>query len=155
MSKHILAAAAAALLLAPAAAHAQTPPPPQTLTANGTGEADVEIAQNSTDEAAIRAAVDAANAKALPLAIADARKNATALAAAAGVTLGALTSIQGGGSYQFGGSFGPNRFCGDVPNTKRVTRNGKRRTVRVKGTHRVCRVPREVYTGVAITFAIS
>ena len=154
MSKLAPLAAVIAALLVPGVAHAQTAPPPQTLTANGTGEADVTPA-DADDEASIRAAVDAANAEALPLAIADARKNAAALAAAAGVTLGPMVSIQGGGSYPFGGSFGPGKFCGDVPNRKTVVRNGRRRSVRVKGTHRVCRVPREIYSSVQLTFSIT
>ncbi len=45
-------------------------------------------------------------------------------------------------------------YCGNVANYKTVTRNGRRQRVRVKGTHRVCRYPRQVYAGAGVTFTI-
>src|SRR4051812_26267103 len=123
MSKLVpVAAVTAALFLVPAAAQAQSPP---TLSTTGIGEADVTPADRN-DDASIRAAVEDATAKALPLAIADARKRAAGLAAAAGVTLGALTAISDSGPGGYGpffltqGTFGNGHFCGDVPNRKTV-----------------------------------
>jgi uncharacterized protein YggE len=140
-----------------APAHAQQPA--TTLTANGLGEAKVEP-ENRKSDASIRAAVEAANAKALPDAMAKARAHAAELAAAAGVTLGPLIAISdnpNNGYTFFGpqGTFGNGHYCGKVRNTKTVVRNGVRRRVATKGTHRVCRVPREVYATVALTFSVS
>jgi uncharacterized protein YggE len=158
MPKLALAAVAAAMLLVPAAAQAQAPP---TLTTIGIGEADVTPADRN-DDASIKAAVADATAKALPLAIADAKTRASALAAAAGLTLGGMTAISDAGqngyfgpSFLSQGTFGNGHFCGQIPNRKTVVRDGRRRSVRVKGTHRVCRVPREVYSTVTLTFATS
>ncbi len=145
-----------ALLLAAPTAHAQTP---GTLSASGLAQAEVKP-ENRKSETSIREAVRAARAQALPLAIAEAKRRAQELATAAGVTLGALVSISEGGQngfylpYQFG-SFGYDKYCGQVANYKTVRRNGRRVRVRVKGTHRVCRVPREVYATATVTFAIS
>jgi uncharacterized protein YggE len=140
-----------------APAHAQQPA--TTLTANGLGEAKVEP-ENRKSDASIRAAVEAANAKALPDAMAKARAHAAELAAAAGVTLGPLIAIAdnpNNGYTFFGpqGTFGNGHYCGKVRNTKTVVRNGVRRRVATKGTHRACRVPREVYATVSLTFSVS
>ena len=67
------------------------------------------------------------------------------------MTLGALFALSDSGQSGFYGSpysfgtMGYDKYCGKVANSKTVTRNGRRVRVRVKGTHRVCRVPREVY----------
>ena len=144
--------------LAAAPAHAQQPA--TTLTANGLGEAKPEP-ENRRSDRSIREAVAAANAKALPDAMANARAHAAELAAAAGVTLGPLVSIadspNNGYPFFYGqnGTFGNGRYCGQVRNTHTVVRNGVRRRVAGKGTHRVCRVPPEVYASVALTFSVS
>jgi len=138
-------------------AHAQQPA--TTLTANGIGEAKPEP-ENRRSDASIRKAVAAANAKALPEAMANARAHAAELAAAAGVTLGPLVSISdspnnGYGFFVQNGTFGNGHYCGKVRNTHTVVRNGVRRRVALKGTHRVCRVPAEIYATVSLTFSVT
>lgn len=152
-----LAALTAALAVGAPAAHAQTP---GTLSASGVAEGSVKP-EDRDSETSIREAVAAARAQALPAAIANAKTRAQELATAAGVTLGALVALSdsGGQSGYFQpyayGTFGPDRYCGQVPNYRTVTRNGQRRRVRVKGTHRVCRVPSRIYATATVTFAIS
>jgi uncharacterized protein YggE len=157
MSKFMSLVVLGLLLVVVPAARAQTP---ATLSASGLAEAQVKP-ENRKSESSIRAAVAAARAQALPKAVTQAKANALELAKAAGVTLGALVSITDAAGqpnyyvpYSYG-SFGPNRYCGDVPNYKTVTRDGRKRRVRVKGTHRVCRVPSRVYASATVTFAIS
>ena len=152
-----LVALGVALLVGAPAAQAQTP---ATLSASGVGEASVKP-ENRNSEASIREAVTAARAQALPKAVTKAKANALALASAAGVTLGALVAISDAASqpnyyspYGYG-TFGVDRYCGRVANFKTVTRDGRRRRVRVKGTHRVCRVPPRIYASATVTFAIS
>ena len=117
-----LIAAGAVLLAFPAGALAQASPP--TLTASGTAT-EVPDPDNRRSETSIRAAVEAAEADALPRAVAEARTHATALAAAAGLTLGALISISDAPQtpyFSFYGSLGtfPNgRYCGQVRRTAR------------------------------------
>lgn len=150
-----LAAVAAGMLLTVPAAQAQAP---ATLSATGVAQADVKP-ENRNSETSIRAAVKAARAEALPLAIADAKRRAQELATAAGVTLGPLVGLSDSGQsgvytpYTYG-SFGFDKFCGRVANYKTVRRNGRRVRVRVKGTRRVCRVPREVYASATVSFTI-
>ncbi len=146
----------AVMLASPPAASAQAPPP--TLTATGTASAVPDPA-NTRSETSIRAAVEAAEASTLPRAVADARAHATALAAAAGLTLGALVSISdaAGSPYPYFGPLGtfPNgRYCGRVRRTRTVVRNGVRRRVSA-GTRRVCRVPPQVVSSVQLTYAVS
>jgi hypothetical protein len=154
MSAPVVGLIGVALLAAPA--YAQQP----TLTANGSGQAKPAPEDRHSD-ASIRAAVDAANVAALPKAIADARAHAARLATAAGMTLGPLLSIadtpSNGYPFYYGqnGTFGNGHFCGKVRNTKTVVRNGVRRRVAAKGTHRTCRVPAEVYAAVSLTFSVS
>jgi hypothetical protein len=145
-----------ALTLAAAPAHAQQP---VTLTANGIGEAK-PAPENRKSDASIRKAVADSNAKALPEAMDNARTHAAELATAAGVTLGPLISISdspnnGYGFFFQNGTFGNGHFCGQVRNTRTVVRNGVRRRVATKGTHRVCRVPAEVYASVSLTFSVT
>jgi uncharacterized protein YggE len=154
-----LMAIAFGLLLAAPAAQAQTP---STLTASGFAEARVKP-ENRKSETSIREAVAAARAEALPEAIANAKTRAQELATAGGVTLGALVSLSDVGAqpysfspYGYGyGTFGYDKYCGQVANTKTVIRDGRRRRVRVKGTHRVCRVPARISAVASVTFAIS
>src|SRR5689334_4290767 len=87
-----LAAVTAAALLAAPAADAQAPAPARTITAIAAGRVTVNrsVAQNNR---AIAAAVESARNKAIPLAIGNAREEAQRLAAAGGVTLGAVVSV--------------------------------------------------------------
>jgi hypothetical protein len=63
--------------------------------------------------------------------------------------------------YPFGfspqnGTFGNGRFCGKVRNFRTIIRkDGSRRRVALKGTHKVCRVPGNVSASVSLTYAIA
>ncbi|HEY6888117.1 MAG TPA: hypothetical protein VI300_10070, partial [Solirubrobacter sp.] len=145
---------AAALL--PAAASAQAPA--TTLTAAGTGQSAPKP-DDRKSESSIREAVEAAEAAALPKAVVEAKSHAVALAAAAGLTLGALISISDAPSTSFPFYYGlpgfPNgHYCGNVRRFKTVVRNGKRRRVSA-GTHRVCRIPPQVVSSVQLTYAVT
>jgi hypothetical protein len=140
-------------LAAASPASAQQP----TITANGSADVKPEPA-NRENNGSIRKAVALAQTQALPLAIEAAR--AQELAAAANLKLGALLTIADAPrpGYPFfyspqRGTFGDGRFCGRVHNTRTVVRNGVRRRVAAKGTHRICRVPPEVQASVQLTFA--
>ncbi|MDA0159095.1 SIMPL domain-containing protein [Solirubrobacter ginsenosidimutans] len=154
-----LIATSAVLLAAalfPTAASAQAPA--TTLTAAGVGQSAPKP-DDPKSERSIREAVEAAEASALPKAVAEGKAHAVALAAAAGLTLGALISISDSppNSYPFYYQFGtfPNgHYCGNVRRVKTVVRNGKR--VRVAaGTRRVCRVPPQVSASVQLTYAVT
>jgi hypothetical protein len=153
-----LSAVLVGLTLAAAPAAAQQPA--TTLTANGIAQVKPDP-QNRRSETSIRKAVTAATAEALPKAVANARAHAAELATAAGVTLGPLVNISDGQSNGFpfiygqSGTFGDGRFCGQVRNSRTVVRNGVRRRVAGKGTHRVCRVPSQVYAAVSLTFSVT
>jgi len=72
----------------------------------------------------------------------------------------ALVSISdspnnGYGFFVQNGTFGNGHYCGKVRNTHTVVRNGVRRRVASKGTHRVCRVPAEIYATVSLTFSVT
>jgi hypothetical protein len=150
-----------------AVASAQAPAPTtqqRTLVAVGTGTIKV-TPKDRDDNASIVAAVKDADARALPAALNDARTQATALAAAAGVTLGAVISLSNsatnsngifyGGYYPVFGSFGPNRFCGMVrTRSSSVDSRGVRHYGRVK-SHRVCRVPSVIQHAVQLTYALA
>jgi uncharacterized protein YggE len=158
MSKFMpLIAVAFGLLLAAPAAQAQTP---STLSATGSAPGKV-TPEDRKSETSIREAVQAARAAALPLAIADAKARAQELATAGGVTLGALVALSdsGGQPNYFGpyvnGTFGYNKYCGQVARYRTVTRDGKRRRVRIKGTRRVCRFPSQIFATATVTYAIS
>jgi hypothetical protein len=161
------AVAATALLAAPAAdAQAPAPAPARTITAIAAGRVTVNrsVAQNNR---AIAAAVESARNKAIPLAISNAREEAQRLAAAGGVTLGAVVSVTEpepspffggpvGGAYGAEGTFGPGRFCGQIRTPIR-RRNSQGRLVSTGRTrsHFGCRVPPEVTQTVSVTFAVS
>jgi uncharacterized protein YggE len=152
-----LAAVALIAMIVPSAASAQQP---ATLTASGSAQVKPEPS-NRKSEASIHQAVEAAETEALPKAIAEAREHANKLAAAAGVKLGALVSISdspapGYPFFYYGqyGTFGNGKFCGQVRNTRFVVRDGRRRRVAAKGTHKVCRVPPQVQASASVTFAI-
>jgi uncharacterized protein YggE len=147
----------AVALGAPAAAGAASD---QTITALGTGQAKVNPT-NRHNNGSIKKAVDQAYAKAVPNAIADARDDGARLAKAAGLTLGAIQSVDesvtNGNGYYFGGGanlapFGPDQYCGKI--TRRVHKrdaNGRLHTVR--RTTRRCFVPSVASTTLAVTFA--
>ena len=142
------------MLVATATAQAQD----TTLTAVGNATA-VPKPTNRHNEAAIDKAVEAAKAAALPRAVRDAREHARQLARASGLTLGDLVSItdspSGYPTYYGFGPFGPGQFCNRQSRFKTtVDANGRRRRVRLKGTHVVCRVPPHVSASVSLTFKV-
>ena len=155
-----LAAVTAALMLVPAA---QAQAPAKSVTASGVASVAVKP-DDRTSNASIKAAVEAANTSAQPKAIAEAREQATTLAAAAGLTLGAIISVSDAPATPFygpyfapytQGTFGPGKYCGTVrtPHLKHLS-NGKTRRVFGK-PHRVCRIPPSVTVSVTVTFAAS
>jgi len=142
-----------------AAAGAQTPAP-GTVTATGSAFV-VPTPENRRSSDSIARAVEEAQAQALPQAIRAARERAQALATGSGLVLGALVGIsdQGGSPYGFHGpfgaegTFGPGRFCGDVPRY-RTTRLASGRVRRTRlGTRRTCRVPSRIGATVSVVFA--
>jgi Protein of unknown function (DUF541) len=158
-----LAAMAAAGVLVPAA-EAQAPPPAKSVTTIGASSASVEPKDRKSN-ASIRDAVEAAAAAARPKAVANAREQGTELAQAAGLTLGAITSISDAPSapyygpfgipYSLQGSFGPGKFCG-ITRTFHLRRDSQGRLRRVAGRrHRVCRIPPTVLVSLTVTFAAS
>jgi hypothetical protein len=122
-----------------------------TITAVGTAQEKV-TPKDPKDNASIRQAVEEAHKASIPAAIQEAKEEGTALAAASGLTLGAIQSVDEHvnsgiyGGYFFYTPFGPNQYCGTV--TRRVTKHGHRVTKKV---HR-CFVPPFVATSVAVTF---
>jgi uncharacterized protein YggE len=160
--RYLLAALVAGALCLVPIASAQAADAP-TITSVGNAQVKPKPTDPKSD-ASIRAAVTVAEDKALPLAIAEAKEYAGKLAAAAGLKLGALVSISNApqnsgypfGFFQQNGTFGNGKFCGNVRTTKLVTlKNGQRRRVTLKGSRRVCRVPRAVQASVSVTFAIA
>lgn len=152
----VLAACGAALASAPAA-YAQAPAPE--VEAYGSG-AVTPKPKDPKSNASIAAAVAAAYDRALPLAVADARTQAQELAAATGVTLGALVGVSNEQQPSpffspFGqeGAFGPGRYCGTVRTPRFKTVDGKRVRVGTK-TRRACRIPGRVTRTVKLTYAI-
>lgn len=153
----------AAVLLgcaAPAGAQ-QAPAPtpsPATVTAVGTAQLTPEP-EDRNDNASIRRAVEAARTEAVPLALKAARSRAVDLAFASGLNVGQALTVAETPSPFFGpypqdqGTFGPGRFCGNVPRY-RIQRNAAGRIVKRTriGTRRLCRVPR-VVVSVTVTYA--
>ena len=123
-------------------------PAANTITAIAAGRVavDRDVAQNSK---AIGAAVEAAHDRAVRRAIANAREEAARMAAAGGLTLGALVSVaevqpnpffggQIGGAYGGDGTFGPGKFCGTIRTAvRRRDASGRLRTVRIPHALRV------------------
>ena len=160
-----LALAAGAILSAGAVALASgTPPvdrgyPPPGVTSVGFAEARVD-ATSRDSEARIRRAVERANAKARPRAFADAKRKAQAMAAIAGMRLGAVWSVgqdpnvpyYGGGINQ--GTFGANRLLRASCAARRATGStSDGRRVRRYVQRYACRAPREVTIYLTVTFA--
>jgi hypothetical protein len=159
-----LALAAGAILSAGAVALASggQPPvdrgyPPPGVTAIGAATVRVD-ARDGDSEATIRRAVERANAKARPRAFADARRKAEAIAAAAGMRLGAVWSVgqdpnvpyPGSGVNQ--GTFGGNDYCGQRRISVGVTTRPDGRRVRQFKQRYVCDAPREVDIYLSVTF---
>ena len=145
-----------AAALFPAAASAQAPA--TTLTAAGVGQSAPKP-DDRKSESSIREAVEAAEAAALPKAVAEGKAHAVALAAAAGLTLGALISISDAPANTFPyyyqlPTFPNGHYCGNVRRTKTVVRNGVRRRVSA-GTRRLCRIPPQVFSSVQLTYAVT
>jgi uncharacterized protein YggE len=159
----VAAITSAALLAAPAAS-GQAPVPIRTVTAIGAGRVTVDrdVAKNSR---AIQAAVDAARDKAIPLAMRNAREEAARVAAASGLTLGAVVSVSEpqpspffggpvGAAYGADGTFGPGKFCGTIRTPiRRRTASGRLQTVGTR-SHFGCRIPPEVSQTLSVTFAV-
>lgn len=153
---------AAALLACCAPAGAQQPPAPSpspsTVTAIGTAQLSPEP-EDRNDNDAIRRAVAAARTEAVPLALKAARSRAVDLAFASGLNVGQTLTVAETPSPFFGpypqeqGTFGPGRFCGNVPRY-RIQRAASGRIVKRTriGTRRLCRVPR-VVVSVTVTYA--
>jgi uncharacterized protein YggE len=157
-----LATVVATALLVPAAG-AQAPPA-KSVTTIGIGTASV-TPKDRKSNASIKEAVEAADDAARPKAIASARERATELAQAAGLTLGAITSVSEaptlpyygpfGAPYGLQGTFGPGKYCGNV-RTSHLKRDSNGRTHRVLGKpHRVCRFPHTLNVSLTVTFAAS
>jgi hypothetical protein len=153
--------AATALLVSAADAQA---PPAKSVTTIGIGTASV-TPKDRKSNASIKDAVEAADAAARPKAIASARERATELAQAAGLTLGAITSVSEapsfpyygpfGAPYGLQGTFGPGKFCGTI-RSAHLKRDRNGRTRRVLGKrHRVCRFPHTLNVSLTVTFAAS
>jgi hypothetical protein len=142
----VVAVLGCALVFAPAALAAGT------ITAVGTAQEKV-TPKDPKDNQSIRDAVETAHKASIPAAIQEAKEEGAALAAASGLTLGAIQSVDENlsngfyGGYGFYTPFGPNQYCGTV--TRRVKKNGHRVSKKV---HR-CYVPPFVATSVAVTFA--
>jgi hypothetical protein len=156
-----LAAMAAAGVLVPAA-EAQAPPPAKSVTTIGAASARVKPKDRKSN-ASIRDAVEAADAAARPKAVANAREHAAELAQAAGLTLGAITSVSDAPSvpfygpygvpYSLQGTFGPGKYCG-ITRSFHLRRDSQGRVHRVAGRrHRVCRIPPTVTVSLTIAFA--
>jgi hypothetical protein len=161
-------AAASAVLLAvpPAEAQAPAPVPARTITAIAAGRVTIDRDHVAKNSKAIAAAVEAARNRAIPLAIANAREEAQRIAAAGRLTLGALVSVSEpppspffggpvGAAYGAEGTFGPDRYCGQIrtPITRRNA-NGRRVFTGRFRSHFGCRIPSEVAQTVTATFAV-
>ncbi len=106
----------------------------ETITSAGLVQVKV-VAPAPLTNAKIVNAVAKARAQAIPLAFTAARNQAVRLGQAAGLTPGAITSVEEtlgnpyGGFYGYGtfGRFGPGQYCGEVLTVKRGPRvNGRR-----------------------------
>jgi hypothetical protein len=151
------------LAVAPAGSLAQEPAaPPQTVTAFASAAVAVVHPKHLTN-ATVSRSVLAARTKAGPAAVLNARREATRLAAAAGLTLGALESVAEqppspfvpyGGAIGIDGTFGPGKFCGRIrtPVFKR-DKHGRNVFQQRFHSHFGCRVPGNVTITVSATFS--
>ena len=160
MRRGVVCLALGVVLALPHAAVAQQPQQ-RTITAIGTSSAPVTPTDRNNNES-IKSAIAAARIAGVGPALTSARARGELIAQAAGVTLGAIQSIDetvananpyfGGGPGELG-TFGPGEFCGTVP--RYVTRRSGNRVRRVrKGTRRICRFPNAIETRLAVTYAI-
>jgi uncharacterized protein YggE len=163
-----LVAASTAALLVASSATAQSPAPAPGRTITAIAAARVTIAKDvARSSKAIAAAVEAARNRAIPLAVANAREEAQRIAAASGLTLGAVLSVSEpqpspffggpvGAAYGADGTFGPGRYCGQIrtPIVRRTADGRRVRTGRSR-SHFGCRVPGEVAQTVSVTFAVA
>jgi hypothetical protein len=164
----VLAGAALGALLAAGAgstARAQQPAATaKTVTAIGIGQVAVKP-QDRHKNSSIVAAVEASEAKAVPQAVSEARERATGLAQAAGLTIGAVQSVEEtpqspfgpyfGGPPAYPAPFGKDKYCGDERRAHFVRdANGRRRVAGSRVVH-VCRPPRFVVVNLSVTFAAS
>jgi uncharacterized protein YggE len=166
-------AAAIALIVAGAAlgagagstARAQQPAAAgKTVSANGVGQVAVKP-QDRHNNASIVAAVEASESKAVPQAVSDARERAAELAKAAGLTIGAVQSVEEAQQSPFGpyfagpaaypAPFGKDKYCGTERRARFVRDANGRRRVSGSRTVHVCRPPRFVIVNLSVTFAAS
>jgi hypothetical protein len=147
---------------APASSLAQEPPPAQTVTALASAAVVVVHPKHLTN-ATISRSVLTARTKAGPAAVRNARREATRLAAAAGLTLGALESVAEqpqspfmpyGGGNGVDGTFGPGKFCGTIraPVFKR-DKQGRNVFQNRFHSHFGCRVPGNVTITISAMFS--
>jgi hypothetical protein len=156
MSRRLLVCAvtSAALIVAGPAAAAQS----GTVTATGVQLVRV-VPRDRHSNASIQAAVEAAQSGGVPGALRAAHANALRYAAAAGLTLGALTAVtdvSSNGAYfaygPFEGPFGINRYCGTERRPVFKTVDKKRKLVRFRKVH-TCIVPQSEATTLSVTYA--
>jgi hypothetical protein len=129
-----------------------------TITTLGSGQAKVKPA-NSHRNGSIRRAVDSAYARAVPRAVAGARREAKQIAAASGLTLGAIQSVEEttdpyAGYYPDTAPFGPGQYCGRLRRRVHV-RDAAGRLHTVTRVRRRCIVPETARATLAVTFAAS
>ena len=167
-SRPALALAASTLtigLLSASSAPAQQAgpqPQPQTVTAVGTGEVRPQPSDRN-DNDAIGRSVAAARRAVVPVAVSSARARAVQIGLATGLRVGGILSVSEAPSNPFfgpfdpsSGTFGPGRFCGQVPRFRTV-RAPSGRVVRRRriGSRRMCRVPSRVFVSLTVTYAAS
>jgi hypothetical protein len=155
-----LCVAGALSLVAATSATAQIGTSTPTTSANtivviATGQAEVKAA-NRNSNASIRAAVLDAQRTATPRGIINARVSAAVVGNAAGLTVGAIISVEDQSLFYspgFNYQFGLNQYCGKVPR-RRVVRDadGKRKVIRLPARRR-CNVPEYAITTIKVTFA--
>ncbi len=148
-----LVAGCGVLAVAPAAAAAAG-----TVTATGTGQSLVHP-KNRQNNASIASAYDAARQAAIGGALKDAHTYALAYAKGVGLTLGSVQSVSDAqnsvfyGPGQFVGPFGPEQFCGTLPQPIfKKEKNGRRKVVGTKKVHR-CIVPRSAFVTLTVTYS--
>jgi len=150
------------LLSASSAPAQQAGPQPQTVTAVGTGEVRPQPSDRN-DNDAIRRAVAAARRAVVPVAVSSARARAVQIGSATGLRVGGILSVSEASSNLFfgpfdpsSGTFGPGRFCGQVPRFRTVRAPSGRVVRRLRiGSRRMCRVPPRVFVSLTVTYAAS
>jgi hypothetical protein len=153
MKRSLIAVSLVAVAFAASASAASA----KTVTALGTAEVDV-VAPLKKNSVTIKAAVDAARKKAGPKALAVATDRAATLAAASGMTLGALTAVAEQpptpffyNGYGADGTFGPGKYCGTIRRPVYSKKGGRFHVVKFHTSYG-CRIPHEVTASVSATF---